>query len=121
SMSKTTIHKAGHWVGLYHMFQVSYVYFSTHSVVLIIIRVGCYGEGDMVDDTPAEDDSTYGCYISCDTYNYMNYSLDCCVYEFTPGQVVHMQDQLRTYRNIWIMDQPFLPHPYPQVCWDIPL
>ncbi|KAF8987215.1 hypothetical protein BDQ17DRAFT_1258810, partial [Cyathus striatus] len=45
SMSKTTIHKAGHWVGLYHMFQVR----------------------DMVDDTPAEDDSTYGCYISCDT------------------------------------------------------
>ncbi|KAF8980594.1 hypothetical protein BDQ17DRAFT_1514065 [Cyathus striatus] len=76
---------------------------------------GCYGQGDMVDDTPAEDDSTYGCHISHDTcpmysgktpfiYNYMNYSLDCCLYEFTPGQVVHMQDQLRsiTIFGLWI-------------------
>ncbi|KAF8997968.1 hypothetical protein BDQ17DRAFT_1428658 [Cyathus striatus] len=67
---------------------------------------GCYDEGDMVNDTPVEDDSTYGCHMSRDTcphvpgedpiYNYMDYSLDCCMYEFTPGQVgqvVHMRDQ----------------------------
>ncbi|KAF8998948.1 hypothetical protein BDQ17DRAFT_1328548 [Cyathus striatus] len=82
----------GPWnVGLFHMFQG-----------------GCYGEGDMVDDTPAKDDSTYGCHISRDTCPHVPR-------EDPIRQVARMRDQLRTYRNIWIVDQPFLPHPYPKV------
>ncbi|KAH7107081.1 zincin [Auriculariales sp. MPI-PUGE-AT-0066] len=88
---RTLTHEVGHWVGLYHTFQG-----------------GC-SDGDMVKDTPAQDTPTSGC-KKADTcpkkagvdaiHNYMDYSDDSCMTEFSKGQITRMQQQLKTYRGI---------------------
>jgi hypothetical protein len=91
-LGKTLPHEAGHWLNLYHTFQG-----------------GCSEPGDMIPDTPAQASPTSGCPIGRDScpgvpgldpiHNYMDYSYDECYYEFTPDQILRMQDAWIEWRE----------------------
>lgn len=88
-LGKTATHEVGHYLGLAHTF-----------------AGGC-ADGDYCADTPAEATPNFGCPASRDTcaapgldpiHNYMDYSDDVCLTEFTEDQAARMAWAVSTYR-----------------------
>ncbi|RNM13669.1 zinc metalloprotease [Nocardioides pocheonensis] len=102
----TVIHETGHWLGLLHTFEG-----------------GCVGGtgGDGVADTPAEAAPSFRCDdrntctipeyqnpadptgplidLPDPIHNFLDYSYDDCMYQFTPGQSARMLAAYRYYRS----------------------
>jgi hypothetical protein len=88
----TATHEVGHWLGLYHTFQN-----------------GCESPGDTVPDTPDEREPSNGCVgparDTCPSdgadpvHNYMDYSQDGCMNQFSPGQADRMRKVWGVYRT----------------------
>jgi hypothetical protein len=100
NLGDTVIHETGHWMGLFHTFQN-----------------GCNTPNDEVADTPAEAEPAEGCPYGENTcgvnrttglpepgdkpdpiHNFMDYSYDACMFQFTPGQVARMDRAWAGYR-----------------------
>jgi len=92
NLGQTVSHEVGHGFGLYHVFQGG-------------VCSGC--GGDLVCDTNPQRTSTSGCPNQKDScndglqdnyHNFMDYSYDRCMCEFTQGQSERMEQQIAQYR-----------------------
>jgi len=93
-MGRTATHEVGHYLGLYHTFCGG-----------CGSSTACYSTGDLICDTNREQNPTYGCpssKTSCSSpdpiHNYMDYTDDPCLWEFTPEQVNRIRCTLVYWR-----------------------
>lgn len=107
---RTATHEVGHYLGLHHTF-----------------NGGCgsaaspYTTADLIADTNRDPDAHFGCSEATSTcsgggpvpiHNYMEYTDDLCMYEFTPEQMNRIRCSLTNYRpNLYMaVDANLPPH-----------
>jgi hypothetical protein len=88
-LARTGTHEVGHWMGLYHTFDGGCATGSAPA---------CNSNGDLICDTNPEQTSMFSgscsrstCGSSDPTNNYMDYSDDICMEEFTSNQAYRMR------------------------------
>jgi hypothetical protein len=93
NLGRTVTHEVGHWLGLWHTFDGG-----------CGSATSCYSTGDLVCDTDREQTAHFGCSNSSTCgdpdpiHNYMNYTDDACMWEFTDEQVRRMRCTLQYWR-----------------------
>ncbi len=96
NLGRTLTHEVGHYCGLFHTFQGG------------CGSAACYTSGDLICDTNAESGPNFSCSggapSSCGSVdpieNYMDYSDDACMNQFTPEQINRARCSLFNYRPL---------------------
>lgn len=95
---RTATHEIGHYFGLFHTF---------HGGCSSSVPPACYMWGDRICDTNPQQSATIGCPDSLTTcgfpapfHNYMDYTDDACMWEFTVEQTRRIRCTIQDYRPL---------------------